>query len=534
MLDLVIKNGVIVDGTGKNRFFGEVGVKDGKIVKVAQTIDEPAENTIDAAYHVVAPGFIDMHRHSDLVVFREEFGELELRQGLTTVIGGMCGLSAIPCPPEKRDLILNRLTSTISFDRSIPFNNFKEYAEQVEKRPLAINYGNCVGSGVSRLAVVGYSNDELTEEQMDQISEHIRESLEDGALGLTMGVAYSPDMFYNVDGFCRVFKPMQNYNVPIIAHIRGESDNFIDAIKEAIQIATTLNVPLNICHFKCEGRHNWGHRIKEAIRIVEEARENGLEITIDVYPYQAGSCPLSECLPPEFLVGGADAVVERLSTPEGRQRAKEVLSQFHKYFDNLLLYTGWNKVLISSVKNPELSEFVGMTLAEIAEKTGKDPYDATFDLIVADHCATYINYFAIGEFDSRLVMQHPLSSIISDAGYRDVGLPHPRTYAAFPHFIKEYVVKENLMSIETAVNKITLKPAQLLHLKGKGKIEEGMDADIVIFDPNAIDTKATFLDPKQLATGFDYVIVNGEIAIKDDEWLKTRSGKFLRRGVDTY
>ena len=517
MLDLIIRNGWIVDGTGEKKAWrGEVGVKDGKIAAVAEHIDDDAAQVLDAKGHIIAPGFLDVHRHTDVVVLHEDYGEIELRQGITTVVGGQCGLSIVPCPDQYKEEMfrfLQPIVGTISTDCG--FSTFEEYINKVREHGVRLNYGCCIGNGASRMAAKGFESD-FNEDDIKRVQGLIRESLAAGALGVTTGIVYAPECQYSLDEFVEVLQPMKEFGVPLVTHIRGEGDTLQSSLREVVEIAERVGVPLHISHFKNVGKQNWGHNLDGAFKILYDARDRGMDVTWDCYPYTAGATQMIQYLPPDYLEGGLEETTRRLADPEKRAKLKEILAHHQDYFENMLLASGWDKTIITSVTKPENEKYIGLTVTELAEKLGKDPYDAAFDLLVDEHCFVGMVNFTASEEDNRRIVKDKYTNIISDTLCNDGGLPHPRVYGSFPRVLETFVREEGILTVEEAVMKMTSVAARVYGLNTKGVLAEGMDADIVVFDKDTVGTKATYTDSKQLATGYDYVIVNGAVTVKDD------------------
>lgn len=534
MLDLIIRNGLIVDGTGRKKAWpGEVGVKQGKITTVATHIEEEAAQVLDAKGHYIAPGFLDVHRHADVAVLKDGYGEIELRQGITTVVGGQCGLSIVPCPDKyKAEMFpfLQPIVGTLSKDCG--FSTFEEYMNLVRSHGLRLNYGCCIGNGASRMAAKGFES-EFTAEDIKTVQGLIRSSLEAGALGVTTGIVYAPECQYTLDEFVQVLAPMREYGVPLVTHIRGEGDTLQSSLREVVEIAERVGVPLHISHFKNVGKQNWGHNLDGAFKILYDARSRGMDVTWDCYPYTAGATQMIQYLPPDYLEGGLEETTKRLADPEKRAKLKEILAVHQDYFENMLLASGWDKTIITSVTKAENEQYIGLTVTELAEKLGKDPYDAAFDLLVDEHCFVGMVNFTASEEDNRRIVKDPYTNIISDTLCTENGLPHPRVYGSFPRVLETFVREEQLLTVEEAVMKMTSAAAQVYRLNHKGVLAEGMDADIVVFDLDKVSTKATYVDSKHLATGYDYVIVNGAVTVKDDTLLpEVKNGSVLLRGAN--
>lgn len=524
----LIKNGNIVDGCNTPAFKGDVLIADGKIVKIGKNLQEADATVIEAEGKYVTPGFIDIHRHADANVFLENFGEIEIRQGLTTIVNGNCGLSIVPCPKEHRDEIFDFLKAIIGEVHSEKeFDDYKSYMAVLSEYKLPINVGMLIGDGTVRAAVKGYETGKLSEEELSKVQEYIDSSLRDGALGVSLGIVYAPEYNYDLEDFVKVLAPMTKYKAPLVTHIRGEGDIFKESIEEVIEIARRLKVPLHISHLKCIGKRNWGHGVKTVLSLIDKAREEGMDVTCDVYPYTAGSTQLIQVLPPEFLEGGFSEITKRLQNKEKREELTQILKTPSSHFENLVSSIGWDNIRVTTVQTEKNRKYTGKSIAEIAKMMNKDPYECAYDLMVDENCNIAMVDFITSEEDIRTIMKYPYTSIISDTVYPEGGVPHPRMYGTYPRILQKYVREEKVLTIEEAVYKMTALPASLYHFETKGKIKEGMDADLLIFDLNQVETKAVYDDPRRLATGFSYVFVNGEMAVKDDCYLGSRTGRLM-------
>ncbi len=530
MFDLLIKNGTVVDGSGAPAFPADVAVSGGVISAVAPGISAPAARTVDASGRLVTPGFIDIHRHADLNLFTEGFGAPELRQGLTTIVNGNCGLSAVPCPAARREEILHFLSPVVGDADGAPrFGGFAEYMALAERAPLPLNVGMCVGNGTVRAAVRGYGEGPLSPGELAAARDLLRGALSDGALGVTLGVVYAPEYNYDADGFAEVLSPMREFPVPLAAHVRGEGDLLHESLYEVIGIARRLGTPLHVSHLKCIGRRNWGRGAKRALEILEEARARGLRADCDVYPYTAGSTQLLQILPPHFLEGGAPGVIRRLREPARREELRGIFAGPSDRFENLVYLVGWENIRCTSMRRPENQPFIGKSVAEIARRRGQDPCDCACDLLAAEECDVAMIDFITSEEDVRTILRSPMSSVISDSVYPSRGVPHPRLYGAFPKVLIDYVRESPLLTLEEAVHKMTAKPAGVYRLGSKGLLRAGFDADINVFSLENLKNPASYEHPAQYASGFDYVFVNGRAAVDHDELTRAPAGRLLRR-----
>ncbi len=528
MYDYILKNGFVVTGDGSKPLRLDLAVEAGKIRELSETIDQPAKNILDVTGRYVTPGFIDIHRHADARLFQEDFGELEVRQGLTTIINGNCGLSIIPCPTRYREEIHNFLKPVIgSVGKDLLFDDFASYRKEVEKKPLPINVGMLIGNGTIRAAVKGYETGKLSDTEKEIARDYLKNSLEAGALGVSLGIVYAPEYNYDLEDFVEVLWPMKKYQVPLITHIRGEGDTICESLAEVIEIARRLGVPLHISHLKIIGERNWEVKAKKALQMLEEARASGMEVTCDLYPYTAGSTQLIQILPPEYLEGGLDGITTRLQNGEERETLTRILKEPSKHFENLVSSIGFHNIYPTTMQKAENQRYIGKSLEEIAMLTTKDPYECTYDLLVEENCAISMIDYIASEKDIIRIMQDPYSSFISDSIYPEGGLPHPRMYGTFPRILQRYVKEQKILTLEEAVRKITSLPASCFHLSGKGLLRPGMDADINVFDLEKIDTKASYEEPRNMATGFDYIFVNGIMTVRQDRYLGRKAGCFI-------
>ncbi len=531
MLDMLIRGGTIVDGCGGVPYKGDLALQDGKIVAIAPSLEKTeAVQEIDASGRIVAPGFVDIHRHADLAILEPGFGEIELRQGITTIVNGNCGLSAVPCPNTYKEGILSAISSLTGRlkDPSILPQTFSEYLNDLRACQLALNVGMLVGNGTIRMAEMGFSNQPCTEKDLKRIASCLDKALDEGALGVSMGLIYTPECHYTTQELLQVLQPTQKYQVPLVTHIRGEGDTSPQALKEVIYLAETLDVPLHISHLKRIGKRNWGIGLSQSLEILSQARERGVRLSYDVYPYTAGSTQLIQILPPDFQQGTVDEIVKFLQSSQKRKQLKDVIyAGPSEKFDNIVDLVGWDGLIISSLHRPENQQYVGLSLEAVANLRGQEPLDCACDLLVEEACdITIIDHLA-SEEDVKTILKDPISSLISDSLYAG-GMPHPRLYGAFPRLLCQYVRDESLLSLETAIHKMTALPAQVFQLQ-KGRIAPGADGDLTIFRLDRLTSPADYNHPQQLAGGFDYVIIDGRIVVKDDQLTGEKPGRVISR-----
>ena len=524
MFDYILKSASVLDGTGVAAFSADIGIRGGKIAAVGQL---PAEgNVLELGGKTVAPGFIDIHRHGDAAAFRPGFGELELRQGLTTVINGNCGLSAAPVGPAHRAEILEYLTPIIgAVSPDIPLETLEAYLTALEHRPLPVHAGMLTGAGVLRADAAGYA-ERMEDGDFAAVHRAMERALGDGAFGVSLGLGYAPECFSTTKELIRALAPLQGTDIPLTVHMREEGSTVDEAVEEMLTVAAALRCPLHISHLKAMGRRNWGKKIPAILRRLEQVRGEGRDVTCDVYPYTAGSTQLLHIMPPELLAGGTEEICRRLLEPAERRRLTRRLRE-DTDFDNISMLVGWDNIYMSSLQCPENRPFIGKSVARAATARGQEPEACVFDLLAQEHCKITMIDFITCEEDIAAILRAEFSNVISDSTYPTTGMPHPRLYGTFARVLERYV--GSVLTLTEAVHKMTLAPAQALRLHGKGKIAAGYDADLVIFDPQAVHENGTYENPACFASGIETVFVGGVPALLDGRCTGANSGCVLRR-----
>lgn len=529
MLDLLIRNGYIADGTGSPVHIGDIGIKDGRIALMDSDIDIPAEEVIDGTGMVVAPGFIDLHSHSDFRLFEDPSGKIKLYQGVTTEINGNCGFSAAPVSEERRKLFQAYSEPILSSIREIPgFEKYSGYLEQLARCNPGYNTGSFIGNGTLRVMVKGFDVGPLSHQEITTVKKALEEALEAGAFGLSLGLMYAPENYYCREDLYEICKVLKKYGAILTAHIRGEGNSLLKSIEEVLDIAEKCEVPLHISHLKAAGRNNWGEMCDSAIGLIDNARGHGMDVTCDVYPYTAGSSTLASILPPWAMEGGIQRAIEKFRMYGFRQKLSDEMKSETKDWDNLVYSTGWENVVVSFVGSND-REVIGKSVADIAESRGEEPIDTVLNLLEKEQGNVAIVFYHMSEDDVIKIMKLGYSSIISDSLGSIGGMPHPRVYGTFPRLFARYVREKKVLTIEEAVRKVTSMPAQRLGLKSTGKLEYGYNADIVVFDPEKICDIATYTNPTQLSDGIVHVIVGGKQALKYSILTGVRNGRILIR-----
>ncbi|MGZ8846362.1 MAG: N-acyl-D-amino-acid deacylase family protein [Pyrinomonadaceae bacterium] len=528
--DLIIRNGRIVDGSGRPGFNADVAIKDDRIARIGNLRGARAKREIDARGQVVAPGFIDMLGQSEQFILIDPRVMSKVMMGVTTEITGE-GESVAPLNDRilKEQEDFNR-----RYNLTVDWRTLSEYFSRLEKQGAGVNLGTFVGATQIREFVIGYDDRPPTPAEMAQMKKLVADAMKEGALGVSTSLQYVPARFAKTDEIVELAKVARQYGGIYITHQRSEANAIDDSMKEVFEIARRAKIPVEIWHFKTAYKKNWG-RMPEMLRRVAAARRQGLKITADVYPYVAGSTSLSACLPPWVLEGGTEKMLSRLNDMRIRQRLREEISTDSKDWENIYLGSGGpSGILIGSVVNPELEQWQGKRLSEIAAAQNKEPLDALFDFIVADHGQTGAIFFMMSEDDMKAALRSPFVSICTDSGARATDGPlsrsksHPRGWGTYPRILGRYVRDEKLIPLELAIHKMTGMPAATVGLKQRGFLRQGYFADITIFDPKTVIDRATFEAPNQYPVGINYVIVNGEIEVDKGQRTPVLAGKVLR------
>jgi len=528
VLDLVLENGRLVDGTGNPWFFGDVGIKDGTIVEVGRA-NQRALETIDAGGRVVSPGFIDGHCHSDLMVLDDPRSEIKLQQGVTTEVVGNCGITPAPFAPQNLDLLRTYVEPVLgNTGQTWCWETVEQYFDALMEARPSENVATYVGHGTLRIAVMGFENRVASGEELDRMKGLLEEALQAGAIGLSLGLMYAPGSYTPREELVELCSVLSRYEGLLATHIRGEGNSLIPSIEEVIWIAERSGVPLQISHLKAAGRGNWGC-VTRAMELIEGARSRGLDVTCDVYPYTAGSTSLTTLLPPWALEGGISKALERLEDPISREKIKAELGQEQDDWDNLVAPTGWDSVYISSSSKDHGAELAGKNVLEVSESRGIDPEDCMMDLLLEQDGKVSIVFFHMDGSDVEQVIGWDRSLIASDSLHDQAEKPHPRLYGTFPHVLARYVREKQLLTLEEAVRKMTSFPARRFKLGRRGLIAPGYAADLVVFDPEKILDKATYEDPKTFPEGISHVLVNGTIAVESGILLETGEGRVIGR-----
>jgi len=530
--ELIIKNGYIIDGSGNPWYKGDIGIKNGKIANIDFYINEKeGYRIINAKDLFISPGFIDLHTHTDINILAMPYCESAIMQGVTTAVAGNCGWSMAPINPKYLSDLQEYFSPFLlgNFDYGWKWSTLEEYYQKVEKKPFAINLAPLVAHGTIRIAVKGFSSEPVTVEEINKMKYLLRQSLQEGAFGMSTGLAYPPGCYATTEELVALGDELKNFGRLYASHIRNESRDLIDSVQEAIKIGRKNKITIQISHLKAKGKSNWG-KVSYALKMMEQARTEGLEIGCDVYPYLAGSTTITSILPNWLLEGGVVKMLERLKDKNQRIRLKKCFMEDNFPEGNDIKDAGFEGIFIASSKN---REYEGFSISEIIKrkKRSNEPFEVLFDLILELKGNATVNKFITNEEDMQYILTHPLSAIVTDSWATKPnakGKPHPRTYGTFPRVLGKYVREKKLMRLEEAIRKMTSYPASIMRIKDRGLLRQGYWADITIFNPDTILDQATYQNPHQYPLGISYVIVNGKIAVDKGNLIQEGYGKVLR------
>jgi N-acyl-D-amino-acid deacylase len=531
--DLLIVHGHILDGTGSPWYEGSVAIKDGRIADIGRLNDVSATRVIDAAGLVVAPGFIDMHSHSDYALLLDGTAQSKVRQGVTTEILGEANSAGPILGPAVQGFETSAAPLSQKDGLRRDWTSLGQYFARVERQGVSVNVASYVGSGQVWEDVLGNVNRRPTAEEMERMKTLVEQAMRDGAIGLASGLIYAPNMFATTAEISELAKVAARYGGIYTTHIRGESSTAIEALREAIQISQTAGLPVHILHFKASGKENWG-RMAAQVKVIEEARQRGIDATADQYPYIAGMTGLKQCLPPKYLEGTSDEIVNRLKDSNARLEIRRDIENGLQGWTNNEVHEsgGWHGVMLSSVQRRENKRYEGKRMDEVASLMGKDPVNALCDLLISENASPSAIYFLMSEADVELAMKAPWLAFGSDGAAVNptmsfMGRPHPRFYGTFPRVLGLYVRERHVLTLPDAIRKMTSLATQITGLADRGILRPGMAADIAIFDPNTIADGATFEDPERYPRGMAYVIVNGVVVIDKGEHTGAKPGRVL-------
>ncbi|MBF0343699.1 MAG: D-aminoacylase [Nitrospirae bacterium] len=523
MIDVLIKDALVYDGTGGEPFVANVGVEGDKIAFVGDVVDIDAGCVIDANGLAASPGFIDVHGHSEFSLFRYPNADSKLLQGVTTEINGNCGLSAAPILNDAVGHLEREFIGAGIKDR---WNYLKEYYASFQKIQPAINFATLVGQGNLRASVLGYENVAAASSDIAKMGLLLRDAVEQGAIGLSSGLIYCPGVYSDNDELVNLIKAAGINNLIYATHMRSEGDFLIESIEDTIEIAQRTGIRIHLSHLKTAGSRNW-HKIDEVVALIHEACNRGIRLTCDRYPYTASQTSLDTVMPSWVYDGGDELELRRLMDNGQLNRIREELH------DKIESGRYWDSVMVSTVKSEKNKPLEGRRIGEIARCKGVEPFSFVTSLLVEERLAVDAIFFSMSEDNLRRILLLDSCMVGSDSSIRGLvgctGKPHPRGFGAFPRYISKYALKEGLMPLRTAIRKITSLPAETFGIKDRGVLTKGAYADIVLFDRDSIMDCADFENPYNQPEGIMYVLVNGEIAVDSGAVTSKRAGMCLRR-----
>jgi N-acyl-D-amino-acid deacylase len=496
--DILLQNGKIIDGTGNSWYYGSIGIKDGKIISIGRNISGTASRTIDATGLIIAPGFIDVHTHIEDDEKKNPTADNFIYDGVTTVITGNCGLSN----PD--------------------IGNYFSFLDSLK---ISINVASLIGHNDVRKAVMGRANRDATEAELQQMETIVDKAMKAGAVGFSTGLIYIPGTYAKTSEIVRLAKVAAKYNGVYATHMRDEGDSVTYAIEEALTIGREAKIPVEISHFKLSGQQNWG-RSKETVAMIEAARREGIEVTIDQYPYTASSTSISTLIPDEILADGQDSIAARLQRPEIKKYViAEMLKKIKKRKLKHFSYAVVANYAADTTYNGKSIEQINLLRGK--KHKAKVEAETVIDIMINGGASAV--FHGMSEEDVKRIMRYPFNMFASDASIRvmNAGVPHPRGYGTNARVLGKYVRDEKVLTLEEAIRRMTSLPAQKFQLRNRGLLKEGYAADIVVFDENKVTDLSTFEKPHQYSAGFIFVIVNGKLTVDNGKHTGVRNGEVL-------
>jgi dihydroorotase/N-acyl-D-amino-acid deacylase len=529
--DVIIKNGKIIDGSGNPWVSGDIAIRGERIAAIGHFAPAAhAKRVIDAGGLMISPGFIDMLGQSEVALLVDNRSLSKLSQGITTEITGEGGSIA---PQNKLTLASLQPDLEQQYHLKVDWTTLAGYFQRLEKEGTPLNIGTYVGAAQVREAVIGDEDRAPTPPELEQMKALVAEAMQQGAFGLSTALIYPPGHYAKTEELIELARVASQYGGIYGTHMRSEGQTEIAAINEALRIGREAGLPVEIFHLKVVGQARWGSMPK-IVTMIQSARDAGQDVSANMYPYIAGATALASSLPPWVAEGGTEKLLQRLHDPASRGKIKKEMATEHPDWENLYLGSGGaSGVLVSGIVNPDLKQFDGQTLAQIAEAQKKDPLDALFDLVIDDKARTGAIYFIANEDDLKFGLQQPWTSLCLDANELSLDGPlfephtHPRAFGAMPRFLGHYIRDEHLLPLEQGIRKMTSLPAQREHLVDRGLLKQGFFADITIFDPATVRDRATYQSPAQLSEGIKYVFVNGQLEYEEGRLTGTKAGAVL-------
>jgi N-acyl-D-amino-acid deacylase len=540
--DLLVRGGLVVDGTGVPGFPGDLAVRGGEIVALGALPAVEADEVIEASGKVVAPGFIDIHSHGDLVLAwpsedRLSLVEGRMAQGITTEIVGNCGLGAAPLLGQAAELLpgINGWMSPAAYDWI--WSSVDSYLRHLESIGIPVNVGTLVAHGPLRVGIRNLSPGETSGEERRTMSEALDQALDEGAFGLSAGLIYPPGMYTSTDELRSLARTLSRHDATFTCHVRGSSETLLDAVRELIEIGRDASVRVHHSHAEAVGRSHF-EKLPRFLEMSDEARAEGVRLSADMFPYTVAATMMLAIFPPWALEGGVPKLLERLRDDDARARIRldieTVSPDWPPWRDggwphNLVKAVGWEKIRVSSVGSDRNRAFEGMTLAELGRSRGKEAFDAIADVMLEEegNVGQFVGDIS-GEEGLRTLVKRPDVAFVTDANDYGKGKPHPAAYGSFPRVLGRYVREEKILELPDGIRRMTSLPADILGIRRRGRLEEGAFADVVILDPAAIEDCATLENPRQKARGVERVLVNGKTVYREGAPTGALPGAALR------
>ena len=527
MFDLIIRNAKIIDGSCAPWYIADVAVKDGKISQIGR-IDSEARELVDAERKILTPGFIDIHSHSDAGILLHKENESRILQGVTTELGGDCGSSPMPLTPERRENLRKSYSGFAEKELEPDWEDTAGFLDKIEANGTSVNYATLAGHGSIRIAAMGFDDREPVAGELEQMRKLTAQCMEQGCFGISSGLIYPPGSYAKNDEIMELAKVAASYGGFYKTHMRWEGDEVLQSVEETITVAEKTGIPTQIDHHKVLGKKNWKYKSRATIARIIRARDEGLDITADQYPYTATATSLTTNIPDWAHEGGIPKLLERLKDSQTRKKLSKEIEE-----NTLQTQRSWASLFVSSVKSEKNAWVMGKNIEDIAKESGKEPIDAIIDLLIEEGCLVDQVNFAMDEEDVEHIMQQSFVMIGSDGSVRSLKtkeIPHPRSFGTFPRVISKYCRERKLFSLETAIHKMTGMSAARMGLHDRGIIKTGMWADLVLFDYEKINDTPTFTKPAAACEGILRVYVNGVLTALNGKHTGANAGKVLRHG----
>jgi N-acyl-D-amino-acid deacylase len=545
LLDLVVRGGTLVDGTGARPWRADVGIVDGRVVHIGSLDTSRARRTIDATGLVVAPGVVDLHSHADLILLadpptQERLLQAKLRQGVTTIVVGNCGLGVAPATAAAAETLASvNGWMTPEGVRAGPLDT-RSYLDRLEVQGVVLNVATLVPHGPVRISAMGLRPGRPSEAQLARMTRDVEASLDAGAFGLSVGLIYPPGMYSATDELVALAGPVATRGRVFTAHVRGSSETLLEATRELIEIARTSGTRVHHSHLEAVGERFW-HEIPEVLALEDEARAAGLHVSHDVFPYTRAATMMAAIFPPWALDGGIDSLLRRLADSSTRNRIRRDVAEripawppwtAEGWPHNLVEAVGWDGIIVASVPTGGDATLVGRSIESIARKRSREPFDVVADLMLASDGAVGQQVAEISGSDDDpgallTILDHPAAAVISDAEDYGRGVPHPAHAGAFARALR-LARERGSLPLEEIVRRMTGYPAQILGLPDRGVLREGAVADLVLFDPQTVADAASWTEPRLGPTGIPFVVLAGQAVVDDGRWAGTARGRVLR------